>query len=314
MENENIDIVGTIFNIQRFSLHDGTGIRTIVFMKGCPLNCRWCSNPEGLTNEIQIMNNPSKCIGCGACLKVCPEGAIETRPGFPIDRELCTCCGKCVKHCPTDAKSTIGEIKTVDEIISIVERDVPFYGPSSGGITISGGEMLSQPVFVWEVLRRCREEGINTAIETSGYGSWEWLSRIAHLCDTIHYDIKEIDSDNHKYLTGVSNTLILNNLKKLDTLLDDIHPMPRLILRLPLVETYNLDCEYIATVADYIKMNLNNYHMVELLPFHNFGEQKYEKLGLSYELAGWPNLRPEELTRYTEILSEQGLPVRISKW
>lgn len=314
MEDNIIGLSGVVFNIQRFSIHDGAGIRTLVFMKGCPLRCRWCSNPEGLTGEIQVMDNPDKCIGCGACLKACPENAIKSAEGFPIDREKCTNCGNCAKFCPSNAKTVSGEIKTVDDIIKAVERDIPFYGDSGGGITVGGGEVLAQPAFVWEVLRRCREKGIGTAIETSGYGSWEWLSRIAELCDIIHYDIKAVDPAHHKRLTGADNNLILQNLEKLDVLLNVINPMPKLILRLPLVEGYNMTDEFIEEAADYIKENLCNYHTVELLPFHNFGEQKYKKLGLTYELEGRSNTKPEELNRYAEILAERGLPVHVSKW
>ena len=314
MKDNMCSLSGVVFNIQRFSIHDGAGIRTLVFMKGCPLRCRWCSNPEGLSQEIQIMDNPVKCIECGACLRACPQGAVQDREGFPIDRKKCTGCGVCVKYCPSNAKSICGEIKSVNDIVGAVERDAPFYGHSGGGITIGGGEILSQPAFVWEVLRQCREKGINTAIETSGYGGWEWLSRIAELCDIIHYDIKALDPLRHKYLTGADNALILQNLEKLDQQLALMDPMPKLILRLPLIEGCNLTEEFIGAAADYIKSNLYNYHLVELLPFHNFGEQKYKKLGFPYELEGRLNTKPEELNQYATFLAEQGLPVRVSKW
>jgi pyruvate formate lyase activating enzyme len=305
---------GVVFNIQRFSLHDGTGIRTLVFMKGCPLRCRWCSNPEGLSQEIQVMDNPAKCMGCGACLKACPEQAVAGQEGFPIDRNKCTGCGVCAKYCPTNAKSMCGEVKTVDDVVGMVERDLPFYGHSQGGITIGGGEMLVQAAFVLEVLKRCREKGINTAVETSGYGSWDWLSRIAGQCNIIHYDIKALDPARHQYLTGVDNALILQNLEKLDDYLSGISPMPKLVLRLPLIDGYNLTEEFVTEAAAYIKNTLHNYHVVELLPFHNFGEQKYKKLGLSYELSGKPNSKPEEAERYAAFFAERELPVRISKW
>ena len=314
MENNMVEITGTVFNIQRFSLHDGVGIRTLVFMKGCPLRCRWCSNPEGLAFSLQVMEDPGKCIGCGVCVKVCAHGAIKCETGFSIDRKACTQCGVCAKHCPADSKTVTGERKTVDEIVSIVKRDVPFYGGSGGGVTIGGGELLSQPVFTWEVLRRCREDGLNTAIETSGHGSWAWLSRIAALCDIIHYDIKEVDPIRHKGMTGVDNAVILENLERLDRQLSVIHPTPKLILRVPLVAGYNQTEDNVEEIADYIAANLSNYHTVELLPFHNFGEQKYKKLGMSYQLTGKPNTSPEEISIYAEILAEKGLPVKVSKW
>lgn len=314
MEEAILGLSGTVFNIQRFSIHDGAGIRTLVFMKGCPLRCRWCSNPEGFSGDIQVMDDAKRCIGCGACMKVCPEHAIQAAAGFPIDREKCTNCGICAKHCPSNAKTVSGEIKTVDDIVKTVERDMPFYGASGGGITIGGGEVLTQPAFVWEVLRRCKEQGIGTAIETSGCGSWEWLSRIAELCDAVHYDVKALDARHHKHLTGMDNTLILQNLEKLDMHLGAMEPKPQLILRLPLVPGYNMSEEFIEEVADYIKENLCNYHMIELLPFHNFGEAKYRKLGFPYELTGRGNTDPEELSGYAAMLAECGLPVHISKW
>jgi len=314
MASNAVGITGTVFNIQRFSLHDGTGIRTLVFMKGCPLRCRWCSNPEGFKSSLQIMEDIKKCIGCGACVKVCKQGAIKSEDAFQIDRKICVECGICAKYCPSNAKTVFGENKTVDEIIDIIKRDSPFYGESCGGVTIGGGEMLLQPAFVCEVLRRCREYGINTAIETSGYGSWEWLSKIAELCDIIHYDIKEIDPQRHMHFTGVDNFLILENLKNLNALLSAIRPMPRLILRLPLVEGYNLTEKYIEKTADYILSNLNNYNLVELLPFHNFGEQKYKKLGMPYELMGKPNANPEEISKCADILAKKGVSVKISQW
>ena len=314
MESIATETIGTVFNTQRFSLHDGTGIRTLVFMKGCPLRCRWCSNPEGFRPEIQVMNDPSKCIGCGACLNACPKGAIGAAEGFLINRAKCAGCGECVKRCPSNAKTVSGDRKTVDEIVSIVKRDAPFYGHSNGGVTIGGGEMLMQPTFVREVLKRCREEGINTAVETSGHGSWLELSKIAELCDIIHFDIKELDCDRHMYLTGMNNALILENLRRLDALICSLTPMPQLILRLPIVENYNFSEIYLRRVSEFIKTNLKNYHVVELLPFHNFGEQKYRRLDMRYEMEGCKNTDHEELGKYVNIFEEQGIPVRVSNW
>jgi pyruvate formate lyase activating enzyme len=305
---------GVIFNIQRFSLHDGEGIRTLVFMKGCPLRCRWCSNPEGLRQDVEIMDNPAVCVGCGACFNVCPEKAVCSTEGFPIDRNKCTGCGLCAQYCPANAKTVSGESKTVDDVMGIVERDMPFYGDSDGGITVGGGEMLAQDAFVAELLRRCRGKGINTAVETSGYGSWDGLARIAAHCDSIHYDIKALDPARHQYCTGADNSLILQNLQKLDAYLSEIHPMPKLILRVPMVPGYNLTEEFIEEAAAYIKTGLRNFQQVELLPFHNFGEQKYKKLGIPYELDGRPNIKPEEAEQYLAFFEKEGLPVSVSKW
>jgi pyruvate formate lyase activating enzyme len=308
------ELSGVIFNIQRFSLHDGAGIRTLVFMKGCPLRCRWCSNPEGLHREVQILNDPAKCIGCGVCIEICPQKAVKAGEGCPIDRQKCAGCGVCAQYCPANAKTVSGEIKTVDDVLNIVERDRPFYGKSEGGITIGGGEMLAQGEFVLETLKRCKEKGINTAIETSGCGSWELLSGIARYCDTIYFDIKALDSSRHQYLTGVRNGLILRNLEKLDRSLPDISPKPALILRLPLIEGYTLTNDFIEKTAAYIGKTLRNYRQVELLPFHNFGEQKYQKLNIPYEFEGKPNSKPEEMDKYAAFFAEKGIPATVSKW
>ncbi|MDR1192619.1 MAG: glycyl-radical enzyme activating protein [Peptococcaceae bacterium] len=314
MKDARAGLSGFIFDIQRFSLHDGRGIRTLVFTKGCPLRCRWCSNPEGLSPARQIMDDHSKCIGCGACARVCPRGAIRLEAGFPISRADCDGCGRCAESCPAGAKTICGQLKTVDEILAIAERDRPFYTHSGGGITLGGGEILSQPAFVWEILRRCGQRGVSAAVETSGYGEWDWLARIAGLCEIIHFDIKAIDPIRHKAFTGQDNALILENLRRLDRRLDELSPMPRLILRLPLVPGYNATEEHVRETAAYIRENLRNYQEIELLPFHNFGEQKYKKLDMAYELTDRQNTRPEELSRLAEILTEAGLPARISSW
>ena len=314
MNMDNTALSGIVFNIQRYSIHDGTGIRTLVFMKGCPLRCRWCSNPEGLSNEIQVLNEPEKCIGCQACTKACPENAIHANPGFPINRKKCINCGMCAKYCPTGAKNICGELKKVDEVVALIERDRPFYTHSNGGVTMGGGEILAQPAFVYKVLKCCRELKINTAIETSGHGSLKWLLQIANQCDVIHYDIKVIKPDVHKNLTGIDNAVILDNLIKLDKYLSTMASPPLLILRLPVVDGYNASKAFIRDAAEFIKGNLCNYHLIELLPFHNFGEQKYHKLDMKYELAGQPNTNPEDLIDLAAILSELNLPVRIARW
>lgn len=213
---------GIIFNIQKFSIHDGPGIRTLVFMKGCPLRCRWCSNPEGLHSKRTVLSRVKLCIGCGMCSQVCQSGAVYRMEdgAYQINRELCTDCLMCARVCPTNARLISGEVKTVEEILRSVERDRFFYQHSGGGITVGGGEMLAQPEFVHELLSCSRERGLDTAVETSGHGSLPWLLKIADRCNTIHYDIKAIDPQLHKELTGIDNRLILNNLRALSEYLD----------------------------------------------------------------------------------------------
>jgi pyruvate formate lyase activating enzyme len=312
MESKAGKITGTVFNIQRFSVHDGTGPRTFVYMKGCPLRCRWCSTPEGLSPGIQVMEDISKCIGCGACLNVCKNEAIRKDVSYLIDRSNCDGCCECAKICPAGAKTICGEEKTVDEVIEIIKRAVPLYASTYDGVTIGGGEMLAQPEFVREVLRRCKEEGISTGIETSGYGSWDELAKIVELCDIIHYDLKEIDPIRHQFLTGAKNDLILENLKKLDEFIGTLDPMPRLILRLPLIKGCNFTTGSMRRVVTYIEANLTNYNLIEFLPFKNFLEQKYWKLGRTYKMEGRPETSPEDITKYASVFKEKGLPVRVA--
>lgn len=307
---------GVIFNIQRFSVHDGPGIRTLVFMKGCPLRCRWCSNPEGLIKERTVLSKVKFCIGCGWCQQVCRFGALyQTKEGaFQINRTVCANCLMCAEICPTRAKTISGERKTVAEVLGLVERDRTFYR-ESGGITIGGGEMLAQPEFVFELLAASRSRGLGTAVETSGYGSLPWLQKISGQCDTVHYDLKAIDPQLHQELTGVDNRLILNNLKALSAeLASRPGQRPELIIRLPLIPGCNADRSSAAKVADFISRELPYYTLVEVLCFHNYGESKYEEMGMTYEFSGRPNSRASDLEGAVEVLQAAGLRIKNPKW
>lgn len=317
MENTK-KITGTIFNIQRFSIHDGPGIRTLVFMKGCPLRCRWCSNPEGLTSGLSVLSNTNVCIGCGLCSQFCKNGAIfqQSDGSYQIDRETCVSCLSCAKVCPANSKTISGEVKTVEQVLTMIEKDRMFYRHSGGGLTVGGGEMLAQPEFVCRLLAAAREQGLNTAVETSGYGSLDWLLKIADQCDTVHYDIKAFDSQLHKDLTRVDNTMILHNLKALSAHLAGLadNGRPELIIRLPLIVGYNTQSGQIQAIADFVLNQLAYYTLVEVLPFHNFGEKKYEELGLTYEFKDQKNCTVEELAEPIRILKEAGLQLKIPKW
>jgi pyruvate formate lyase activating enzyme len=296
---------GLLFNIQRFSLHDGPGIRDLVFMKGCPLSCRWCFNPESQNTYPEISYNESRCIGqnkCGKCLNECPEGAIIALNGgiVKIDRKLCTDCGRCAAICPAQAIKVIGEYMSVDDIIKVVEEDSVFYSRSGGGITVSGGEPSSQAEFVCELLRKCQSDGINTAIETCGYASWEHIAKACKYADLILYDIKHIDPDKHKAFTGVDNELILENLKRLSRAC----PVIPIVVRTPIVPGFTDLEENIEKIAHFVAA-IKGLKEYDLLPYHGFGEPKYRQLGKNYPLRGIKGPSPEQMAVLKRIAVEK---------
>ncbi|MBC8014422.1 MAG: glycyl-radical enzyme activating protein [Sporomusaceae bacterium] len=276
---------GRIFNIQHYSVHDGPGIRTIVFLKGCPLSCKWCSNPESQSSESELAYNSNKCIGlqeCGRCFKVCPHEAIRKTDNnkINIDRERCQECFLCVAECPSKALHTFGELKSVDEVLKVVEADGMFYARSGGGMTISGGEPFTQAEFTIELLKEAKRRRINTAIETCGYTDWEILKKACAYLDTILFDIKSMDDDKHVMFTNVSNKLILNNFKQLY----EGFPKLNILVRTPIVPGFNDSEEDIMAIIDYIKDMPNVRY--EILPYHPLGQPKYEYLDKEYTLGG----------------------------
>lgn len=310
-----MSISGKIFNIQRYSLHDGLGIRTLIFMKGCPLRCRWCCNPEGLQHRDDILYDSTLCIGCGKCLDVCQFDAIHfsQEDGFRIDREICTHCGECAKVCPSRAKTVIGREITVEEALDVVRRDKPFYKSSHGGATLGGGEILEQPEFVYELLKACKNDGIGTAIETSGYGQWAHLEKILTVTDIVFVDLKTVNPTLHLKTTGVSNARILENLKKVNDFMGREENRQKVfIVRIPVIPGINDSTENAIEAGCFLK-DLNNCTSVEVLPFHNYGEMKYKRLGLNYEFAGYPNSTVEMLITYQNKIKESGRDVVIKK-
>lgn len=274
-----------IFNVQKCSIHDGDGLRTIVFFKGCPLRCKWCANPESQAYTPEIMEYPRKCIGDGKCIKVCPEGAIHaTEEGFMIDRTRCKKCFKCADVCYAMAKEVCGEEKTAEELFKEVNKDRHFYQLKGGGATFSGGEPLTQPKLLTELAKKCKANRISTTIETCGYGDYEqFKDAIPHL-DHIFFDLKTMDPQLHKELTGVTNEVILDNLKKIN-----LFGIP-ITIRTPVIPGSNDSLENIRAIAGFIK-DLGSVHEYELLPYHNLGESKYKALGKKYELA---DVKPPE--------------------
>lgn len=286
-----------IFNIQRFSTHDGPGIRTTVFFKGCPLRCCWCHNPESQGFAPEIMHNPERCVLCGRCASVCPEGAVSFSGGkITTDREKCAACGLCAEECPACARELAGQHRSVDEILDIIRRDRTFYGESGGGATFSGGECLSQLGPLAELLAGCRRLGVSAAVDTCGAAPWEAIEAVAPLTDLWLYDIKCVDGEKHKALTGAGNELILANLHRLK------EGGARIWLRLPLIGGLNdtaADVSAALALAGDIKPE-----KVSLLPYHSTGSFKYGRLGREAEDFAAPT--KERLDEIKEIFVAAG--------
>jgi len=271
---------GVIFNIERYAVHDGPGIRTIVFLSGCKLRCLWCANPEGQELKPQLTFFSDKCTGCGKCISVCSNKAIEQINGKIImDWNRCTRCLKCVEVCPNEARKNLTKLMTSKEVLEEVIKDIPFYRRSNGGVTLSGGDPLIQVDFASEILKLCQEKKIHTAIETSGFADWDYFAKIIKYTNFIIFDIKHMDSKKHKYGTGVSNERILENLKKITNLYKDIN----LLIRIPVIPNFNDSEENITNTVKFVR-SLKNIKKIELLPYHKLGAIKYERIGKTYSL------------------------------
>jgi len=280
---------GVIFNIQKFCVNDGPGIRTTVFFKGCPLRCIWCHNPESNQAKKEIFFDAKKCIGCGACLKTCEKclHQIGSEGEHLYDRGQCVACGVCAENCVAGALEQVGEDKTVEEILAEVKKDEVFYQTSGGGMTVSGGEPLAQFAFVKELLKRAKEEGLHTCMETCGYTTEEKIREIAPLVDLFLFDYKETDAKRHEEYTGVSNEQILKNLFLLDEL------GVKTILRCPIIPTLNDRDDHFAGIAATANQ-LKNVQEIHIEPYHPLGSGKSEMLGKEYRLKGLTF--PEEST------------------
>ena len=301
-----------IFDIQHFSIHDGPGIRTLIFFKGCSLSCKWCANPEGISPLPDIKQTALRCIGCGACLKNCQTGSISVEEGrITIDRNRCIRCGTCARYCPAQALSVWGKYYSVEELVELAQRDMPFYEASGGGVTLGGGEPLLQNEQAVELLHRCKEAGLNTAIETAGNYPWEYLQRAAPYCDTIHFDMKGWRPEVCRAWLGRDNEQMKDNLRRLDGEISGWEKKPQLIVRIPLLPNENFTVEDFELLGDFL-CTLQSLSKVEILPFHNLGQGKYEQLGRSYELKGRVNLKAEDAEPYLHVLQAKRLPVTIS--
>ena len=292
-----------IFDIKRFGVNDGHGIRTVLFIKGCPLCCKWCHNPEGISHDIHLWRMAGRCVSCGSCVAACTCGALSVdEQGIRIDDSQCNLCGDCVRACPTGAMQPDAVSMSVDEVMAEIARDEVFYG-ETGGVTLSGGECTASPAFSLEVLKRCRERGIHTAIETCMYAPTAVMREFAQKADSIIADIKLIDSKRHKEATGADNALILRNFEELARSKKD------LIVRIPLIPGYTADEENIAGIAQYIA-GVNKQVPIELINFNPMCIGKYTSLRRDFINAPaflYPHSRMQELAG---IVSDQGLSVK----
>jgi pyruvate formate lyase activating enzyme len=283
-------LTGVAFNIQRFSTEDGPGIRTTVFLKGCPLRCAWCHNPEGLSPQPELMWYEVRCIGARDCLIACLSGALNLTPqGMRIDRKLCNACGDCAVACPAGALEVIGRKWTPEALLAEVERDTVFYETSGGGVTLSGGEPMMQADFVVEVCRMCQGAGLHVALDTCGAAAWARYEQVLPFVDLVLYDLKIYDSESHRAGTGVDNSSILENAQRISAAGKPIW------IRTPVIPGYTASIANIADLGEFIAAELPTVQRWDLLAYTNLGGPKYRRLDRAYALAGVPLLTGAEM-------------------
>ena len=301
-DNNVIERKAFIFNKQKYNMYDGPGVRTLVFFKGCPLRCKWCSNPEGLERKYQIMFKPTTCVSCGSCVPVCPQKihSISSSGEHIIDRSIdCIGCGQCVE--------VAGQQVPISELLEYVEQDRAFYDQSGGGVTLGGGEVTSQPEAAINLLQACKQEGLHTAIETCGYTKKETILRFAEFVDLFLFDLKHIDPDRHFELTGVRNEMILENMEEL------IMKRKHVKVRMPMLKGINDSEAEIRGVIEFLKpfKEFKNFEGIDLLPYHKLGVNKYVQLGMDYPIEGDPSLDDADLDRIEGWIREYDFPVSV---
>jgi pyruvate formate lyase activating enzyme len=315
-----LSVTGTIFDIKKYAIHDGPGIRTTVFFQGCPLNCWWCHNPEGLSHQPVLLYRANRCVLCGSCVEACPQKGIEIRSGpsphtpLPVgegniavtDHTKCDVCGECAEVCYYGAREISGREMTLAEVLAEIERDVPFYDQSGGGVTFSGGEPLLQPVFLAALLRECKAREIHTVVDTSGFAAWEVVDSIRNNVDLFLYDLKLMDDSRHKKYTGVSNQLILSNLKRLADGGQQIE------IRIPLIPGINDDVENLQQTTKFIA-RLPNITGIELMGYHNIAAAKYAALGRDSPLPDTAPPQEEDMRNSARYFEDVGMSVKVTR-
>jgi len=297
---------GKVFDVQRYAVHDGPGIRTLIFLMGCPLRCLWCQNPEGWTMQPVLLHYSSRCTGCGECAPACPNGAVDVGETGDVrtDHSRCTGCGQCVSACPEGARAVAGKEITVAMTMHEIRKDMPFYTRSGGGVTLSGGEPCMQPDFAADVLSSCKGEFIHTAVETSGYADTQSLLKVLQHADRVLYDIKHMDTREHERLTGVGNETILKNARYISN--TDVE----IVIRIPLIPGYNDSPSNMEATARFVK-SLDSVIRVDVLPYHSMARSKYDALGIEYPLSGVLPPDKETVNHTVSIIRSQGLNVSV---
>ena len=295
-----------VFDVKRYAINDGPGIRVTIFLKGCPLSCRWCHNPESISPRVQKMYTSSKCIGCGECVKICPIEACELTPdGIVTDNSICLHCGECAKVCPALATEMSGRYESIADLLKVIENERPFFDQSGGGVTFSGGEPLLYPEFLIRILDACGELNIHRTIDTAGLAKTQTLLEVAKRTDLFLYDLKLMDSEKHKQWTGVGNRRILQNLEELAKTGADIQ------IRIPLINGVNSDEQNIKATAEFVAALPGPHKSVSLLPYHNVAGGKAAKLGQEYDPGAMAEPGEQELVRVIEQFAEFGLTASV---
>jgi pyruvate formate lyase activating enzyme len=294
---------GLIFNIMRFAVHDGPGIRTTVFFKGCPLSCRWCHNPESQSFGASLMYFPERCRLCGDCMVACPHGAIRRVDNIVTVSDACRLCGTCAEICRTEARQLAGRRMGISEVMAEIERDVVFFDESGGGVTFSGGEPLAQPQFLGALLSACRERGIHTTLETCGFAQRAVLLRLSEQVDLILYDLKIVDPAKHEMFTGAPSTPILRNL---EALAEAGRPVT---VRIPIIPGINDGEAEVSAFRDFLAPL--GIRRIDLLPYHRTGAEKYRRLGLPYMLPDVPSPSSDRMWQVAVSLEAAGFEVKI---